>query len=86
MTTKPSPLRPVVYGYRDLMAITDLGRETVKAAIRTGELPGYLVGRTYVVPAEAFEAFKRGEWIPQHRPIFSEQITAKPQMLRRKTG
>lgn len=83
-TRKPSTLRPVVYGYKDLMAITGLGRETVKACIRTGSLPGYLAGRTYVVPVEAFEAFKRGEWVPQHRPIFSEQITAKPQMLHQK--
>lgn len=56
-------------GYRDLMRVTGLGREIVKAAIRNGQLPGYVVGRSYVVPEEAFKAFCRGEWTPQPKPM-----------------
>jgi excisionase family DNA binding protein len=62
MTRKPEPLKPVVYGYQDLCRVTGKSRQTVCAAIRRGELPGYVVGRSYVVPAEAFHAFCRGEW------------------------
>jgi excisionase family DNA binding protein len=76
VTRPPTPIKPVVYGYRDLMRVTGLGRDTVKAAIRSGELPGYLVGRTYVVPAEAFEAFCRGAWTPQPRPVLAHPARA----------
>lgn len=62
-------------GVRRLMGATGLGRETVKAAIRTGELPGYLVGSRYTVPREAFERFCRGEWVRDPRPIFTQPIT-----------
>lgn len=68
---KPTPIKPTVYGYRDLMAATGLGRDTVKAAIRSGELPGYLVGRTYVVPEDAFQAFCEGRWTPVPRPVLA---------------
>lgn len=69
--------------YQDLMTVTGLSRETVKAAIRTGELPGYKVGERYVVPAEAFDAFCAGTWVPNPRPIFPAGITpiAQPASL-----
>ena len=57
----------------DLCRVTGLGRETVKAAIVAGELPGYLIGSRYIVPAEAFDAFCRGEWRPAPRPILAQQ-------------
>jgi hypothetical protein len=67
-------------GVPDLMAATGLGRDLVKAAILSGELPGHKIGNRYVVPAEAFERFCRGEWVPTYRPVFTERIkpTAKP--------
>jgi hypothetical protein len=84
----------------DLMNVTGLGRDTVRAAIRTGSLPGYYVPGTgdrgqYIVPGEAFAAFCKGEWVPQHRPVFTEPIRALPQLepapqpddfIKRRTG
>lgn len=67
--------------WEDLRAITGLGRETIKALIRAGELPGYKLGSRYVIPAAAFEAFCRGEWQANPHPILPEPIQAKPQFL-----
>lgn len=67
MTDKPHTVA-------DLMRVTGLCDVTVRAAIRTGELPGYQVGKKYVVPAEAFDRFCRGEWTPSPRPLFAEPI------------
>lgn len=72
--------------YQDLMAVTGLGRNAVKAAIRTGELPGYKIGSRYVIPADAFDAFCRGEWTPKPRPLFSEPIRPNVSLLHRKAG
>lgn len=58
----------------DLMQVTGLGRESVKAGIRTGELPGHKVGSRYVVPHEAFTAFCEGRWTPNPRPYFREAV------------
>lgn len=63
-------------GYRDLMAVTGLGAEVVKAAIRDGRLPGYQIGRSYVVPEEAFQRFCKGDWVAAPRPV--EPIRALP--------
>lgn len=52
------------YAISDLMLVTGWGRDKVKRCIREGLLPGYVEGRTYTVPAEAFERFVRGEWRP----------------------
>ena len=79
MTTKP-PYNPKT-GYRELMKITGLGRETVKAAIRTGELPGAHIGKSYIVPEAALIAFSEGRWTPQPHPIFPQPIQAKPRMI-----
>lgn len=76
MTAKPTPLKPVAYGWQDLQKITGLGREAVKAGIRCGQLPGYVVGKKYVVPVDAFEAFRTGKWVPQPRPYFA--VAPKP--------
>lgn len=83
MTNQTTPAAKTV---SDLMDVTGLGRDTVRAAIRTGSLPGYYV-RTdeahdrgkYVVPGEAFERFCKGEWQPTHRPVFTEAIRPLPQ-------
>lgn len=66
-------------GVTDLMRVTGLGRDLVKAAIRSGELPGYHVGSRYVVPADAFAAFCRGEWQARPHPIFPHPIKPLPQ-------
>lgn len=73
-------------GVPDLMRVTGLGRDSVKAAIRSGELPGYKVGRRYVVPADAFEAFCAGTWVPQHRPVFTEAIRPLTSAIRRRNA
>lgn len=66
--TRPeTPDKPATVS--DLVRVTGLGRDTVYAAIRSGELPGYFVGGRYVVPRAAFEAFCRGEWMPQPKPV-----------------
>lgn len=69
-------------GVKHLMRVTGLGRETVKAAIRTGELPGYLVGHRYTVPEDAFRAFCEGRWVATIRPIFTQEI--RPLVQRRR--
>jgi excisionase family DNA binding protein len=63
------------------MRVCGLGRETVRAAIRTGELPGYQIGKKYVVPAEAFDRFCRGDWQPAPRPLSPEPIKPLPTTL-----
>jgi hypothetical protein len=74
MTPKKSEAYNPRRGVDELQRITGLGREAVKAAIRTGELPGYHVGRSYTVPEEAFIAFCKGEWVAKPHPIFAESI------------
>lgn len=67
----------------DLVRVTGLNKDTIKACIRTGTLPGYYTGTRYVIPAEAFDRFCRGEWIAQHRPVFSEPIRPIPPLVRK---
>jgi hypothetical protein len=80
---QPATLEPKTIA--DLMEVTGLGRDTVRAAIRTGSLPGYYVthdgsGRgQYVIPHQAFEDFCKGIWVPSHRPVFTENIRPLPQ-------
>lgn len=66
----------------DLQRVTGLGRDLVKAGIRSGELPGLVVGTRYVIPAEAFSRFCRGEWSPNPRPVLAQPVTVIPQMIR----
>ena len=54
---------------KDLMTVSGLGRDATKAAIRNGQLPGYVVGSRYVVPDEAFEDFCHGRWTPTPQPV-----------------
>lgn len=84
--TKKNDSSPEVYGYRDLMRVCGLGRDTVKFAIRMGELPGFKVGRSYVVPAEAFAAFCAGTWVATPRPLFPSGVQAAPTMIHRKVS
>jgi excisionase family DNA binding protein len=60
--------RPAPKTIVDLCAVTGLSRPSVTAAIQRGELLGHKVGAYYVIPAEAFDAFCRGEWVPHPRP------------------
>lgn len=53
----------------DLVRVTGLGRDTVYAAIRAGELPGYVIGNRFVVPRDAFNAFCVGTWVSQPQPV-----------------
>ena len=59
---------------KDLIAATGLSEPTVLTALACGELPGYRVGKRWVVPDEAFELFCRGEWQPQTRNPFPEGV------------
>lgn len=53
----------------DLMLVTGLSRTACKAAILSGELPGYKVGKLYTIPADAFDALCAGTWQPQPREL-----------------
>lgn len=75
--TKPRDDAPKTV--QDLARVTGLDPRTVRTAIRVGELPGYAVGSRYVVPADAFAAFCRGEWQPQPRPLFPHPVKPLPQ-------
>jgi hypothetical protein len=86
-----TPLPPKTVA--DLMRVTGLGDVAVRAAIRTGQLPGYYVGRgsrgQYVIPGEAFAAFCAGTWVPQLRPLFTESIRPLPRpedMVKQRAG
>ena len=69
----------------DLMAVTGLSRHAVTAAIHRQELPGYVVGSRYVIPRDAFDAFCRGEWRPQPRPMEFKPLP-NVQLLHRRAG
>lgn len=69
-----------------LMQVTGLGRDLVRAAIRSGELPGEHVGRSYVLPKATFDRFLAGEWTPRHRPILERVPTAPASLIRRKAS
>lgn len=68
MTTPTRDIRPPA-SLQDVMTATGLGRESVKALIRTGQLPGHKLGRRYVIPRDAFDAFCAGDWEPRSQPI-----------------
>lgn len=71
---------------KDLMVLTGIGRDSVYAGIRCGELPGYYVGKRVVIPEEAFERFARGEWTPTPRPYFAQPVTPIVTMQTRKAS
>lgn len=68
----------------DLVRVTGLNKDTIKACIRTGTLPGYYTGTRYVIPSEAFDRFCRGEWVPQFRPVFTQEIKPIPSLIKRR--
>jgi len=74
--TKPTDSYDPKKGVEYLRAATGLGRDTVYAAIRSGELPGAHVGDRYIVPEEAFRAFVEGRWIPIPHPVLSKPAKA----------
>jgi excisionase family DNA binding protein len=74
--TNPTETYDPRKGVEYLRKATGLGRDTVYAAIRSGELPGNHVGDRYIVPEEAFRAFCRGEWIPIPHPVLSKPAKA----------
>lgn len=63
----------------DLVRVSGLGKDLVKAAMCSGELPGYRVGTRYLCPAEAFDDFLHGRWKPIPRPVLAEPATPLPQ-------
>jgi hypothetical protein len=75
MTTKPrvDPSQPAPYvTVEELMAATGKGEKAVKAAIRAGQLPGYLISgvgirNAYVIPRKAFQDWQDGIWMPVAR-------------------
>lgn len=80
---------PAAKSWEDLCRVTGLGRDAVKAAMQSGELPGYLIGSRYVCPAEAFDDFLHGRWVPMHRTVLSAPPTPLPQptsLIKRKAS
>ncbi len=71
------------YTVDDLMRVTELGRDSVKSLIRSGDLPGYQLGKKYVVPAEGFRALLASTWKPQPRQITVTNISPIRTMNRR---
>jgi len=58
--------------WQDLAEALGLSEDTIKAAILSHELPGYRIGRKYVVPLAAFEDLIHGRWKPDPQPILGE--------------
>lgn len=77
MTRRTGPDAPKTV--EDMVRVTGLGKDLVKAGIRSGELPGVVVGTRYVIPAEAFQRLCRGEWTPNPHPILRQSVTVVPQ-------
>jgi excisionase family DNA binding protein len=51
-----------------------LCERSVRRGIVRGEIPGYRVGKRYLVPALAFDEYLHGRWIPQTKasaPVLS---------------
>lgn len=69
-----NPKRGVEY----LRKATGLGRDTVRAAIIAGQLPGALVGRSYVVPKAAYLDFIHGRWVPRPRTVLVTKPAPNP--------
>ena len=76
----------------DLAAVTGLNEATVRAYIRAGALPGYYCQMpgskkgTFVIPAEAFDRFVRGEWVAAPRPVPVVETAERPTMIRRRAS
>lgn len=74
----------------DLVAVTGLAPDIVRAYIRAGMLPGYFCRMpgakrgSFVIPAEAFDRFCRGEWVPAPRPVSAADVPERPTMLHRR--
>lgn len=66
----------------DLRQVTGLGKDLVRAGIRAGELPGYVVGSRFVIPADAFDDFVHGRWVPKPRPVLPAPATPLPSFIR----
>lgn len=80
----PKPINGKRYSWSDLVRITGLGRDQVKAAMLSGELPGHKVGKLYVIPVPEFVAFCEGRWQQRRRPVLD--MPAAPVLLRRKAS
>lgn len=63
-------------GVKALCAVTGLSPAKVRAGIRDGSLPGYVIGRSFIVPADALERFANGLWVPRPRIV-----QAKPRFI-----
>lgn len=75
---RPVPANPTIpppASVQDLCDATGLGENTVREAIKLGQLPGYYIGRKVVIPRELFERFCRGDWTP--RPVRIEALTVE---------
>ena len=76
----------------DLAGVTGLNEATVRAYIRAGALPGYycqIPGSkkgTFVIPAEAFARFVRGEWIATPRPVPAAETAETLTLVHRKAS
>jgi excisionase family DNA binding protein len=79
MTTKKRLTDDDPYLPADLERVTALSRDVVRAAILTGELPGYKIGAQYRIPAQAFRDFCAGTWVPRPRKQFAEPLHALPE-------
>lgn len=68
-TTKLSPVPLPPYSAADVARMLGMDPTTVRAAITAKQLPGYRVGKQFVIPREAFERWQRGEWHPQPKAL-----------------
>jgi len=73
---------------KDLMRVTGLSETSVYLALELGELPGYRVGRRWVITDDAFDDFCHGRWQPKPKNPFPHGIKPlkQPTELIRKIG
>ena len=70
----------------DLVRVTGLADATVKALVREGTLPGYKLGKKYVVPAGGYRALLAGTWKAQPREVVITNISPIRTVNRKKSA
>lgn len=62
----------------DVADALNLHPDTVRAAIRCGDLPGYQVGKKFVIPGDAFDDLIHGRWVPIRKTVVEVRTVDAP--------
>lgn len=77
-----TPAPSTTLSVAEFAALLGVSEETVRQGVRTGALPGYVVGRTFVIPRLAVERFLAGEWRREDAPVRRRVEMVRPFVYR----